>query len=159
MLTRREFTLALGATAATSFLPSRFLRHAAARQFTDVPLKVNSLRPNAWSLTEGGGNSLLIASKDAALLVDTKIASVGYRIVGQSTETAGRAPTIVVNTHHHADHIGGNYEFDRATQFIAHVNLKPRLEETINQRIKPELMQKVGELRSAGKNAEALFRL
>ncbi len=74
-----------------------------------------------------GGNSLLVVGSDAALLVDTKMAALGRTIRQEAEAVAGRPLTHVVNTHHHADHTGGNQAFATDVSLLAHKNAQQRL--------------------------------
>ncbi|MBI1189623.1 MAG: MBL fold metallo-hydrolase [Tepidisphaera sp.] len=70
-----------------------------------------------------GGNALVLAGKDAALLVDCKNAPFGDCL----RREAGPALKHVVNTHHHADHTGGNHAFTKDIKLIAQINATPRI--------------------------------
>jgi len=74
-----------------------------------------------------GGNSLLVVGSDAALLVDTKMAALGRTIRQEAQAVAGRPVTHVVNTHHHADHTGGNQAFGTDVSLLAHKNAQQRI--------------------------------
>jgi glyoxylase-like metal-dependent hydrolase (beta-lactamase superfamily II) len=66
-----------------------------------------------------GGNSTLIATKDASALIDTKQAVVAPALRREAlTKTA--AIVQVFNTHHHFDHAGGNALFSRDAALSAH---------------------------------------
>lgn len=74
-----------------------------------------------------GGNSLLVVGSDAALLIDTKMAALGRTIRQEAESVAGRPLTHVVNTHHHADHTGGNQAFGTDVSLLAHKNAQQRI--------------------------------
>lgn len=66
-----------------------------------------------------GGNSTLIATKDASALIDTKQAVVAPALRREAlTKTA--AIVQVFNTHHHFDHSGGNGVFSKDAALSAH---------------------------------------
>lgn len=73
-----------------------------------------------------GGNSLVITSKSEATLVDTKFAWLGPHLRREANAAAQRI-TQVINTHHHADHTGGNHAFSTDLPILAHQNAKPRI--------------------------------
>lgn len=169
---RREFLLTVSTLAATSLIPRRAFGamrppRAPRRQFADVPLKATKLRDKVWAITEGGGNSALIATTDGTILIDTKITKVADELRAKSQQVAneaglaGDAPELVINTHHHFDHIGGNHVFTPGdtTEIIAQRNLKPRLKDTIEQMIRPTVAQQARSLQEAGnaKQAEDLL--
>ncbi len=70
----------------------------------------SALGAGAAVASGGGGNSLLVASGADVLLVDCKLTGLGS-MLRRGAEAQGLAPTVVVNTHHHQDHTGGNLAF------------------------------------------------
>jgi len=161
MSTRREFMFTVTAVAAGMALPrvahARRFAPRSPRQFADVPLKGTLLRENVWSITEGGGNSLLILTKGGAILTDTKLADRGEELLTKATELAKVSPRTVINTHHHFDHTGGNFAFnaDALTKVIGHKNLAPRLAGHLAEMVKPSLSGRATQLKAEGKVAEA----
>ena len=156
MLSRRQFVwTSLAVAAAPSLLPRRALAFAPRRQFAEVPLVSTKLRDNVWSITERGGNSMLITTKEGAILVDTKISAAAQLLADEAKKVGGAAPKWVINTHHHFDHTGGNFAFDDAAEIIAHKNLNPRMQANLDNMFKPALATQINALRTAGKTKEA----
>ena len=156
MLSRRQFVLtSFAALAAPSLLPRGACAVAPRRQFADVPLVSTRLRDGVWAITERGGNSLLISSGQGPVLVDTKISTAARLLADQAKEVGGAAPTMIINTHHHFDHSGGNFAFDDAAEIVAHKNLNPRMQANLDQIVKPALASEINALRNSGKDAEA----
>lgn len=58
--------------------------------------------------------SFLIIGEEKALLLDT---GMGFQSIKTEVEALTNLPLIVVNTHTHFDHIGGNHEFDTVHVF------------------------------------------
>jgi len=79
----------------------------------------------SWAST--GGNSLLVRSVQEAVLIDTKHCGFGLTLRQESFDTARLLPTYVINTHHHADHVGGNPTFKKHIPIHAHPNAVPRI--------------------------------
>lgn len=73
-----------------------------------------------------GGNTLLIEGKDAAILVDCKNAPFGATL-RREAQALGTPVKLVINTHHHADHTGGNHAFTKDLPVIAQEKAKPRI--------------------------------
>lgn len=76
----------------------------------------------------GVSNAGLVIDGNAALVVDTFMFPEMANGLRRELDRRGAAPAIVLNTHHHIDHIGGNSVFGDAT-LVAH----PRAVETIEQ--------------------------
>lgn len=75
-----------------------------------------------------GGNVLLLVSGGSALVVDSKFPAFAVGIRADAAEAAGPGGSItLVNTHHHADHTGGNMVFAADTARYGHENLVARM--------------------------------
>lgn len=74
-----------------------------------------------------GGNALVIAGADGALLVDCKLVGFGEALRREAGTAAGVRLTRVVNTHHHADHTGGNTAFVHDLPVLAQSRCGPRV--------------------------------
>lgn len=126
-LTRREFTRLVALAGGAVALPG--LAGGAIRQ-DDAPATVfnwSPLGPGGAFLCAGqGGNALVVASAGESMLIDTKNAGFGHALKAEA-EKQGAPLRWVVNTHHHADHTGGNYAFTGAPGVIAHRNAEPRI--------------------------------
>ena len=56
----------------------------------------------------GGGNSGILTSDSLVILIDTKMDEAALKLYEQTKTLAKNKPILVVNTHFHPDHIGGN---------------------------------------------------
>jgi cyclase len=79
-----------------------------------------------------GGTIGWLLNKDAALVVDTQYPDTAKTCLdGLKQKTAGRAIDLVINTHHHADHTGGNAVFRaEAKKLVAQARV-PELQRTV----------------------------
>lgn len=86
--------------------------------FTDV-------RRNVGIFTARGGTIGWLINKDAVLVVDTQYPDTAKMCVdGLKGKTGGRTIDLVINTHHHADHTGGNGVFrEQAKKIVAQANV------------------------------------
>ncbi len=146
--TRREFLTVSGTLAATAFLASTALgalstRIAAGRSGSPrtlgglldglaeapyfPPVKIAD---NAYSLSGEGGNSLAFIAGGESLLIDTKNAGFGSQL-RRDVESLGSPLKMVINTHHHYDHTGGNAAFTKDVTVLAHESAKTRIGEQI----------------------------
>lgn len=124
-LTRRRFvgTAVLGAAGMALRPAFGFAgRSRAAESFFDW----KSPRPGVRVGIGQGGNTLLLIGKEGTTLVDCKNAPFGATL-RREAEAAGAAVRWVVNTHHHADHTGGNHAFAGVAPVIAQERAKPRV--------------------------------
>lgn len=79
-----------------------------------------------WHLMDPAGNgATLVTGKESALLYDTMIGMVDLK---GFVETLTDLPIIVVNSHSHLDHIGGNWQFD-----LAYINFRDLAQWSVNE--------------------------
>lgn len=72
----------------------------------------------------GGGNSGILVSDSLVLVIDTKMDEAAEALAQTVKSLAGGRPIIVVNTHIHPDHSGGN-QFYQDQRIIAGGNYSP----------------------------------
>ncbi len=135
-ISRRDFLLA-GSTlaAATLIAPRAWAR----RQPVLQPPTTRQVNPGEtryfdWKKAADGvqvafgegGNALVMVGKDGALLIDTKNCGFGETLRKEGV-SFGSLMALVINTHHHADHTGGNCAFTGDVAVLAHTKAKPRI--------------------------------
>jgi cyclase len=57
----------------------------------------------------GGGNSGILVTAQAIVVIDTKMGSSAENLYNQAKNKAGSLPILVINTHYHGDHVKGNH--------------------------------------------------
>jgi cyclase len=92
-----------------------------------VRMQTLNVRDILYILT-GGSNTLALMRDEGVLLVDTKPAGWGQAIRDNIESVTDQQVTTIINTHAHADHVGGNVDFPNATTIVAHANAKARME-------------------------------
>jgi cyclase len=75
-----------------------------------------------------GSNSLAIRVGAGVLLVDTQLPNWTSKVVDAVTREFNRPVTMVVNTHWHTDHSGGNSQLGKSAILFAHANVKSLME-------------------------------
>ncbi len=76
---------------------------------------------HVWILDDNGdATCAVVAGCKAAMVVDT---SIGLCDIHAAARTLTELPLILVNTHGHGDHVGGNWSFDRAYMNLADLPL------------------------------------
>jgi glyoxylase-like metal-dependent hydrolase (beta-lactamase superfamily II) len=58
-------------------------------------------------IRSGGGNSWILITDSAVVVIDTKMSSDAEKLYNQVREKAGSKKIIVINTHYHGDHVKG----------------------------------------------------
>jgi cyclase len=82
--------------------------------------------PNNGSTMTGGNTAVFVTGQGVAV-VDTKMAGYGRGILDQIKSVTNKPVTMVINTHTHSDHSGGNLEFPPNVEFVAHENTKANM--------------------------------
>jgi cyclase len=101
----------------------------AQRNFDAVVITPVKLADGLWMLTGAGGNLLLCAGPDGALLVDAQYGPLARQIrAAVDSLSEGRSLRFVVNTHYHGDHVGGDSAMAAAgAAIVAHENVRRRM--------------------------------
>ncbi|MDI1337255.1 MAG: MBL fold metallo-hydrolase [Lacunisphaera sp.] len=129
-MNRRDFLLKSGAAVslglfARSPLSAQATPATPAPAPTPVPVqpptlvtKFTPLRGDVGYFTGRGGSIGWLASADALVAVDTQFPDTAAIFLKDLPGRNGRQLDAVINTHHHADHTGGNGVFKPATKTI-----------------------------------------
>src|SRR4030095_2744402 len=109
---RREFIVRSSLViAAGAFVPGRLFAQqapAAAPQPPTVPMFA-SLRRNVGTFTARGGTMGWLVGPDAVGVIDSQFADTSKMFLdGFKPMIGGRKIDLLINTHHHPDHTGGN---------------------------------------------------
>lgn len=127
----RTLALTLGATAVPGAFGLAAARAAsptpsATPSATPAPITSTSLGDKLNLITGGGGNIITLGGEDGALIVDSGLANAISRTQAELSKAG--APALLVNTHWHFDHVGGNETLAKAgARIIAHQNCRERL--------------------------------
>jgi cyclase len=134
---RRQFIVtSSGALALTPFTRTFAARQAPAQPPTQTVAppavaKFDEVRRNIGIFTMRGGTIGWLVNKDATLVVDTQFPDTAKACVdGLKQRAGGRGIDLVINTHHHGDHTGGNAVFRaESKKIVAHARV-PDLQRT-----------------------------
>lgn len=96
-------------------------------RFKDVSVKSSLVGGSVYMLIGAGGNVAVSIGKDGTLLVDDDFTALAARVQTAISEIGGSQPKIVLNTHFHADHTGGNASFGERGVIIANEQVRYRL--------------------------------
>jgi glyoxylase-like metal-dependent hydrolase (beta-lactamase superfamily II) len=92
-------------------------------------VRTTELAPGTHLVQGAGGNMLACAGRQGLMLVDTDYLEMSGKLVA-ALDSIGAGPCrLVVNTHWHFDHVGGNEALARGgATIIAHPHLRERME-------------------------------
>ncbi len=118
MHSRRTFLRHLGTAIATApFLSSLVPTLAQSDGFT-------ALRSGVGTFTQQGGTIGWLITNDGLMVVDTQYPKSAPDCWSGLRDRSQRPLSMVVNTHHHGDHVGGNGVFAKHTdRVVAHANV------------------------------------
>lgn len=129
-MNRRDFLIRSGAAASISLLTpdSLFAQTPPAPAAPVAPpppvTEFKALRRNVGVFTGGGGTIGWLSNKDALCAIDTQFPNTAAIFLKDLPGRDARPLDVVVNTHHHGDHTGGNAVFRSATKsIVAHANV------------------------------------
>jgi len=107
---------------------------ASAQDWDSYEISPTEIRDGIWWMRGVGGNVVMSAGDDGALLVDGEYEQMGEKLAAAVRETTGDGPAYVISTHWHYDHVGGNAALAAAgATIVAHENVRRRMavEQTI----------------------------
>jgi glyoxylase-like metal-dependent hydrolase (beta-lactamase superfamily II) len=117
---RRQFLFRSSILAAGAALPFKSLFANSRGSFT-------ALRRNVGYFTERGGTIGWLASPDTMAVVDSQYPETAQNFLNGLREKTDQPLSLLINTHHHGDHTGGNPIFKGvAEKMVAHENV-PKL--------------------------------
>ncbi len=91
----------------------------------EKPIRLRMLTTDGFYVLLGGGaNAFVLVRDEEIVLVDSKAPGRTAAMLDVFAEATDLKVTTIVNTHAHADHVGGNLELPTATRIIAHANTK-----------------------------------
>jgi cyclase len=93
------------------------------------PLTTEKVRDNLFVIKGGdAGNTAVFVTANGVVLVDTKLAGWGQRIMDQVRSVTDKPVTTIINTHTHGDHTGSNEFFPASVEVVAQENTKTNME-------------------------------
>lgn len=119
-----SFITAVTITASISLF---VLQASAQNDFDNVIITATYVSGNVYMLMGQGGNIAVSIGEDGVLMVDDQFAPLADKIKAAINDLGGDAPELLLNTHWHGDHSGGNEEFSDQAIIIAHNNVRVRL--------------------------------
>jgi len=91
----------------------------------ELPYTMKPLRNNVGFFTERGGTIGWMISKNGIVVVDTQFPEQSQHLIEAIKKQSDRKIDLLINTHHHGDHSGGNIAYKGIAKVVlAHENSK-----------------------------------
>jgi len=103
------------------------------QDFSQVQIKVHKVSGNFNYLEGQGGNVGVLVGDDSLLMIDDQFAPLSEKLVAAMKTLSNKPIRMLINTHVHGDHTGGNENFGKmGIDIIAHDNVRVRLARGVN---------------------------
>ena len=101
--------------------------------FAAVQIKVHKVAGNFYYLEGQGGNVGVLVGDDGVLMIDDQFAPLTEKLINAVKTISKKPVKMLVNTHVHGDHTGGNENIGKmGIEIIAHDNVRARLIKGVN---------------------------
>jgi cyclase len=101
--------------------------------FAAVQIKVHKVASNFYYLEGQGGNVGVLVGDDGVLMIDDQFAPLTAKLIAAVKTISKKPVKMLVNTHVHGDHTGGNENIGKmGIEIIAHDNVRARLIKGVN---------------------------
>jgi glyoxylase-like metal-dependent hydrolase (beta-lactamase superfamily II) len=103
------------------------------QDFSAVQIKTHKVAGNVQYLEGAGGNVGLLVGDDGVLMIDDQFAPLSEKLQAAIRALSNKPIRMLVNTHIHGDHTGGNENFGKlGIDIVAHDNVRVRLARGVN---------------------------
>lgn len=126
ILARRAFLASSAAFAAGLAFVPRMGRAESSGSMAETYFDWSKVADNCYLAMGEGGNALAVIGKGETIVIDSKNGGFGAAL-RREAEALGTPVKTLINTHHHADHTGGNPAFTNDLTVIAHANAEKRI--------------------------------
>jgi cyclase len=93
--------------------------------FFEDPWKITMLRNDVGIFEERGGTIAFLLSKKGIVVVDSQFPDQSKHLIDELKKKTEKPFKLLINTHHHGDHSGGNIAFKGIVEHVlAHANSK-----------------------------------
>jgi glyoxylase-like metal-dependent hydrolase (beta-lactamase superfamily II) len=131
-MSNRALQLALWSLPAFAAAPAAFAQ-GQQQDFSQVQIKVHAVSGNFHYLEGQGGNVGVLVGDDGVLMIDDQFAPLSEKLTAAIRTLSQKPIRMLVNTHIHGDHTGGNENFGKlGIDIVAHDNVRVRLARGVN---------------------------
>lgn len=134
------------------------------KAFFEDPWKIKMLTDNIGIFTEKGGTIAFLLSDEGIVVVDSQFPDQSKHLIDELKKRSDKTVRLLINTHHHGDHSGGNIAFKGlAENVLAHTNSRINQENTAKQnksedkQLYPDLIYNYTWARTFGKEKVRLY--
>ena len=117
----------LGTLAFTAALAAQQQQQQPAPPPDPANLEVQKVKDNVYVVKGGGANTAVFLTSTSAVVVDAKNPGWGNALLAKIKTFTDKPVTLVVNTHTHADHTGGNLDLPASVEIASHENAKQQM--------------------------------
>ncbi len=98
-------------------------------QQKEVTIKIDPVAENIYMLTGRGGNIGVFKNEKGLFIIDDQFARLSEKILTGLKTISDKPVTMVINTHYHGDHTGGNENMTKqGATIFAQKNVRSRME-------------------------------
>jgi cyclase len=117
---RRKFLQGTGLSLA---MLATLNNNALAKLLVQPAYKFTPLRNDVGIFTEQGGTVAWLSNNSGIVVVDTQFVDQATHLIAELKKISSKPINFLINTHHHADHTGGNLAFKGlAEKVVGHAN-------------------------------------
>ncbi len=108
---------------------------AANAQNKEVKITIDPLSDHIYMLTGQGGNIGVFKNEKGLFIIDDQFARLSDKILTNLKTISNKPVTMVINTHYHGDHTGGNENMaNQGATIFAQKNVRSRMEKRQQQK-------------------------
>jgi glyoxylase-like metal-dependent hydrolase (beta-lactamase superfamily II) len=93
------------------------------------PLTVTKVKDDLYEIVGDGGNVAVYVTGEGVIMIDDKFEQDYAPIVEKVKSVTSQPIKYIINTHHHADHSGGNVKFAPTVEIISTANARANIVE------------------------------
>ena len=101
-----------------------------AQQAQPPPLKIEKVKDNLYVVSESGGNVAVRVTPEGLIIIDDKFERNFAELMERIKSVTNQPVKYVINTHQHGDHTGGNVQFIKTADILAHKNARANMVRT-----------------------------